>query len=144
MKKIFVLIILSVVFIKGNAQVMQAKAVWLTIAVPQMKCWECSTHLEKYLLHEKGPANDAGIIRWIINMSAANIRIQYYPDRITSDYLRASIANAGFDADTVKATPDSYKLIPNICKRTTEGGGPPKGVPCKLPPSDRGSLMLKD
>ena len=117
MKKLFILMMLNLVINQGNAQVMQAKSVWITIAVPQMKCWECSTHLEKYLLHEKGPANDAGIVRWIINMSAANIRIQYFPDRITADYLRASIANAGFDADSVKATADSYQLIPNICKR---------------------------
>lgn len=144
MKKIFILLLATMCFAQANAQVMQAKAVWITISVPQMKCWECSTHLEKYLLHEKGPAGDAGIIRWIINMSSANIRIQYYPDRITADYLRGSIANAGFDADSVIATPDSYKLIPNICKRASEGGGPPKGIPCKLPPSDRGSLLLND
>jgi hypothetical protein len=73
-------------------------------------------------------------------MTAGNIRIQHYPDRISADNLRVSIANAGFDADSIKATPDSYQLIPTICKRPEDGGGPPKGVPCKLPPNERGML----
>ena len=115
MKKILVVLLVSVITVYSQAQVMQAKAQWATITVPQLKCWECKDRLEKYLFKEKGPNDDAGIIRWTISMPQANIRIQFLPDRISLDYIRTVIANAGFDADTVKATEDSYKILPPAC-----------------------------
>ncbi len=118
-----------------QAQVMQAKPVWATISIPQLKCWECKERLEQYLLREKGPGEDAGIIKWTVYMTSATLRIQYIPDRITLDYLRVSIANAGFDADTVKAEAESYKRLPNVCKKKEDGGGPVKG--CTLAPELR-------
>jgi len=117
-----------------HAQVMQQKAVWSTINIPQLKCWTCKERLENYLLKEKGPSGDAGIIKWTISMTAGTIRIQYVPDRITLDYIRVAINNAGFDADTTEANEDSYKMLPPICKRKEDGGGPQKGKPCNLPP----------
>jgi len=120
-----------------QAQVMQQKAVWSTINIPQLKCWTCREKLENYLLKEKGPADDAGIIKWTINMNAGTMRIQYVPDRITLDYIHTAINNAGFDADSTKAEPDSYKMLPPICKRKEDGGGPQKGKPCNIPPDQR-------
>ena len=140
MKKILVVLLVSVIAVYSQAQVMQAKAQWATITVPQLKCWECKDRLEKYLFKEKGPNDDAGIIRWTISMPQANIRIQFLPDRISLDYIRTVIANAGFDADTVNATEDSYKILPPACKRKEEGGGPQKGKPCTLPPDQRVSI----
>lgn len=137
MKKILLSLLLVAGGFAAKAQVMQNKAQWATISVPQLKCWECKDRLDKYLLRETGGTGDAGIIKWNVYMNTGTIRIQYYPDRITLDYLRTSIANAGFDADTVKATEDSYKLLPPICKRKEEGGGPEKGKPCTIPPEDR-------
>lgn len=130
-------IVLVLVVSGTRAQVMQQKAVWATISVPQMKCWTCKEKLENYLLKEKGPNNDAGIVRWTINMNAATIRIQYVPDRITLDYIRTAINNAGFDADSTKAEPDSYNLLPPLCKRKEDGGGPQKGKPCNIPPGNQ-------
>ena len=140
MKKILVVLLVSMIAVSSHSQVMQAKAQWATIMVPQLKCWECKDRLEKYLFKEKGPNDDAGIIRWTISMPLANIRIQFLPDRISLDYIRTVIANAGFDADTVKATEDSYQLLPPACKRKEEGGGPQKGKPCTLPPDQRVSI----
>jgi len=140
MKKLLIVLLVGIIANSLHAQVMQAKAQWAVISVPQLKCWECKDRLEKYLFKEKGPNDDAGIIRWSISMPQANIRIQFLPDRITLDYIRTAIANAGFDADTVKATEDSYKTLPPICKRKEEGGGPQKGKPCTLPPDQRVSI----
>lgn len=113
---------------------MQQKAVWATISVPQLKCWTCKEKLEAYLYQENGPNNDAGIVKWIINLNAATIKIQYVPDRITLDYLRTVLNNAGYDADSTKATDEAYKALPPLCKRKEDGGGPQKGKPCNLPP----------
>jgi mercuric ion binding protein len=116
---------------------MQQKALWATIMAPQLKCWVCKERLENYLIKEKGPGDDAGIIKWTINMNAGNIRIQYYPDRITLAYIKVAINNAGFDADSTRATDDAYKTLPPICKRKEDGGGPQKGKPCNISPDDQ-------
>ncbi|MBS1746582.1 MAG: hypothetical protein JST21_10480 [Bacteroidetes bacterium] len=120
-----------------HAQVMQAKAVWSTIKVPQLKCWECQQRLDQYLIKEKGPNTDAGIIQWRDDLRNATIKIQYFPDRITLDYIRTSIANAGFDADTITAEPDSYKRLPLACRKATDGKGYGPYKYCELDPADR-------
>lgn len=110
--------------------------VWAQFSVPQIKCWECKDRLEKYLLRENGPSNDGGIFQVKTNTASATVRIQYTPDRLSVSNLRTAIANAGYDADTVKANEDSYKMLPPACKRKEEGGGPQKGKPCNVPPMD--------
>lgn len=107
---------------------------WATIKIPQLKCWECKERLEKYLLKEKGSNDDAGIIRWNIYLNSATMRIQYMPSRITLNYIKTAIANAGFDADEITAEEGSYGKLPPLCKRAADGGGPVKGKPCHLPP----------
>jgi hypothetical protein len=136
MKKIIVVLILFSLKYNIDAQVMQAKPQWSTISIPQLKCWECKNKLENFLSQEKGPNDDAGVIRWTVYMTSATIRIQYYPDRITLNFLRSQIANAGFDADSVKAENEAYKALPPLCKRKEDGGGPQKGKPCNLPPDE--------
>ncbi len=135
--KYFSLIIAIIFSISTHAQVMQAKPVWSTLQIPQLKCWECQQRLDQYLTREKGPNTDAGIIKWIDNIHIGTIRIQYFPDRITLDYIRTAIANAGFDADTVTAEPDSYKRLPPPCKKTTDGSGYGPFKYCNLDPADR-------
>ena len=138
MKNLIICIVALAFTHSASAQVMQAKAVWATLSVPQMKCWECRDRLEKYLTREKGPNDDAGLMKWNINMTSGTVRIEYVPDRITLDYIKTAINNAGYDVDNQKATPDSYNKLPPICKRADDGGGQLKGqAPCKLPPSDR-------
>jgi mercuric ion binding protein len=136
MKKIFFLAVLFITA-RVHAQVMQQNAQWATISIPQLKCWTCKERLENYLLQEKGPTGDAGIVKWVINMNAGTLRIQYVPDRITLDYIRTAINNAGFDADSTKAEPETYKTLPPLCKRKEDGGGPQKGKPCNIPPDQQ-------
>lgn len=138
MKKILLLAAMVVTAFAAGAQVTAQKAAWVNISVPQMKCWVCKEKLQQYLLKETGPSGDGGILQVIINMFNATVRIRYSPDRFSVDDLRTSIANAGYDADTVKANEDSYKLLPPICKRKEDGGGPQKGQPpCTIPQNQR-------
>ena len=135
MKKIIFAVLLFCSVSAARAQVMAQKAVWVTISVPQMKCWECKDRLEKYLARENGPADESGIMKVIVNMTSGSVRVQYAPDRINVETIKTSINNAGYDADSTKATPDSYAKLPPVCKRAAEGGGQQKGAaPCKLPP----------
>ncbi len=138
MKKIFFSLLFLLILFAAHSQVMQSNAVWATLSIPQLKCWECKDRLEQFLLTEKGSNGDAGIIQWRIALTNATMRIQYVPDRIALSYIRTEIANAGFDVDSIKAEPENYKLLPPICKRKEEGGGQKKGAPpCTLPPDER-------
>ena len=56
---------------------------WSTINVPQLKCWECEQRLNQYLIREKGPNTDAGIIQWKMDLRNGILKIQYFPDRMT-------------------------------------------------------------
>jgi mercuric ion binding protein len=121
----------------SHAQVMQSKPQWATIKVPQLKCWECEQRLNQYLVREKGPNTDAGIVQWKMDLHNGAIKIQFIPDRITLDYIRVAIANAGFDADTVLAEIDTYKKLPPPCKKATDGSGFGPFKFCNLEPADR-------
>ncbi|MEP6845411.1 MAG: hypothetical protein ABI861_05385 [Panacibacter sp.] len=134
MKKVLIGVFLFSFAFTAQSQVMQQRAQWATIMVPQLKCWTCKEKMEKFLLTEKGPAGDAGIVKWTIAVNTGTLKIQYVPDRITLDYIRVALNNAGFDADSTQAEPDAYKMLPPICKRASDGGGPQKGKPCNLPP----------
>ncbi|MDQ2752756.1 MAG: hypothetical protein M3R72_07015 [Bacteroidota bacterium] len=143
MKKLIIAALLFGSVSATHAQVMQAKAQWATLSVPQLKCWECKDRLDKYLEREKGPTGDAGIIKWSVNMTSGTLRIQYAPDRMNLETIKTAINNAGFDVDSAKATPDSYAKLPPVCKRASEGGGQLKGKPpCKLPPNEGAMVIL--
>ena len=129
--------ILSMLFclMIGNfAYSQQNKQVWITIKSENLKCWECKEVLEKYLIVENKSNMESGIIQWKINLLQGEIKLQYFPDRVSPDMIRTALNNAGFDADTDKATEDAYKTLPAICKRAVEGGGPQPRKPCHIPP----------
>lgn len=118
---------------KSFAQVMAQKPEWLTIKSPNLRCWICKERLETYVDRESKANFESGIAQMKFNLLASEMRIQYYPDRITPEDIRLIINNAGFDADSTKATESSYKKLPALCKRNEDGGGPSKGKPCHLP-----------
>ena len=113
---------------------MAAKQEWITIKSANLKCWECKERLDRYLVLENNAIFQKGLIQWRINLISGEIRLQYIPDRVTPDDIRAALNNAGFDADNEKASEEAYKKLPPICKRAEDGGGPQKGKPCHLQP----------
>ena len=134
MKKRFVLLILLVSFGLTNfAQ--QRKAEWATIKTPNLRCWVCKQRLEDYMAREIGQT-ESGIIKMQINMLSGTTRVQYWPDRVNLNYIQTAFANAGFDADEIKAEENTYKKLPPACKRIEDGGGPKKGKPCHLEPEE--------
>jgi len=132
MKKI-VLLIIIVSGICSSTFAQNRKPEWATIKTPSLKCWECKKRLEDYMAREISQT-ESGIIKMQINLLSGTTRVQYYPDRVNLNYIQTAFANAGFDADEIKAEPDSYKKLPPACKRVEEGGGPQKGKPCHMQP----------
>ncbi len=137
-KNILILLVafLAVSFNKAHGQVMAQKAVWITIKSANLKCWICKDKLETYINTESKANYESGISQVKFNLFSSEMRILYYPDRITPEDIRVIINNAGFDADEEKATEASYKKLPPLCKRNEDGGGPSKGKPCHMPPDN--------
>lgn len=134
MKKI--ILILSCFFVVSvlHAQVMSAKAKTVIIKSANLRCWECSERLDKYLTVENKSFLESAIIEWKINLQKGEIKIKYLPDRANIEDIKAVINNAGFDADNEKAEPEAYKKLPTACKRSEDGGGPQNGKPCHIKP----------
>ena len=109
------------------------KAEWISIKTPNVRCWECKVRLENYMAREIAQT-ESGVIKMQINLLSGTTRVQFWPDRVDANYIKTAFANAGFDADEIKAEEDSYKKLPPSCKRNEEGGGPQKGKPCHMQP----------
>lgn len=135
MKKIVILVMIALFFgIKINAQVMAAKAQWVSIKSANLKCWECREKLEQYLTRENEDNMQSGMLQRKYNLIQGEIRVQFLSDRVSVDAIRTALNNAGFDADSTKAVPENYLKLPPICKRKEDGGGPQKGKPCHIEP----------
>ena len=130
--KQFVLFAALFLAITVNAQM--PKQQWVTIKSTNLKCWECKERLEKYLVVENKSSMESGMIQWKINLLQGEIKVQFWPDRTDESRIRATLNNAGFDADTEKADLEAYKKLPPICKRAEDGGGPQPKKPCHIQP----------
>jgi mercuric ion binding protein len=133
MKSIFSLLVICFgLTISASAQ--QPKPLWVTIKSNNLKCWECKERLEKYLVVENKSNMEQGMMQWKINLLQGEIKVQYLPDRTNPEVIKTAMNNAGFDADDSKADEESYKKLPDACKRAADGGGPQKGKPCHVQP----------
>lgn len=133
MKKLVLFVIVAAFASTSFAQ--PKKAEWATIKTPSLRCWECKKRLEDYMAREISQT-EGGIVKMQINLLSGTTRVQYYPDRVTLNYIQTAFANAGFDADEIKAEETVYKKLPPACKRVEDGGGPKKGKPCHMEPLD--------
>ncbi|MBI2275514.1 MAG: hypothetical protein HYU70_17095 [Bacteroidetes bacterium] len=115
-------------------QAQQPKSEWVTIKSANLRCWECKEKLDKYLLMENKANMESGMMTWKINLLQGEIKVQFLPDRTSASAIKAALNNAGFDADADKAEPEAYKLLPPICKRAEDGGGPQPRKPCHVQP----------
>lgn len=134
MKK-FIVFLLVVIGFSTAVFAQQRKPEWATVKTPNLRCWTCKQRIEDYMAREIAQT-ESGIIKMQINMLSGTTRVQFWPDRVNVGYIKAAFANAGFDADEIKAEEFSYKKLPPQCKRVEEGGGPQKGKPCHLEPQE--------
>lgn len=119
MKKIlFAAVVASTFSIAASAQ---TKAVQVAkISTPTVQCGMCKTRIEQYLKRVDGVT--------LVNVAVKKkeVTVKYLTDRTNIEMIKASIANAGYDAAEIAANPDSYKMLPKCCKKPEDGGGMPK------------------
>jgi len=89
----------------------------VTIQTPTVQCQECKERIESFLKREDG------VIKSNVDYKKHIAKVTYYTDRTNSENIKTAIANAGYDADDVKADGEAYKKLPKCCKKTEDGGG---------------------
>ncbi len=121
-------LIIAAILITSSYSFSQVKPVRTdTISTPQALCDLCKVKIENYLKRYDG------VLEINVNIRKGVTRVKYVTDRINIEEIKAAIANCGFDAGDVLASPDFYKLLPLCCKKPEDGGPKPK-TPVQPPP----------
>lgn len=93
----------------------QSKAVKTAkISTPTVQCNMCKTKIESTLKRYDG------ILAVNVNYKKKETTVKYITDRINEETVKTAIANAGYDANEIKATEDAYKALPKCCKKPAE------------------------
>ena len=100
-----------------SASAQQKKPVTVKIATPTVQCESCKKRIEDYMKHEDG------ITKVNVDYKRKTTTVTYLADRTNMENVKTGIANAGYDADDVKANEDSYKALPSCCKKPADQQG---------------------
>lgn len=120
MKQLFLSLFAALFFVAGaQAQVKAVQTV--KISTPTVQCDMCKKRIETYLKRYDGVASVN------VNVKRKETTVKYLTDRINEEEVKTAIANAGYDANDVAANPDSYKRLPECCKKPEDGGGMKQG-----------------
>lgn len=74
---------------------------------------KCVKKIEDYLKFEEG------VIKSLVDFKQKKTTVSYLADRTNLENVKTAIANAGYDADDVKADKDAYEKLPKCCKKPT-------------------------
>lgn len=88
-----------------------------TIPTPTVQCAECKKRIENYVSREEG------VKTVLVDYKKKTTTVTYAVERTNIENVKTAIANAGYDADDVKAEPDAYNKLPLCCKKPEDGGG---------------------
>lgn len=90
----------------------------VTIQTPTVQCESCKKRIEEYLKREDG------VQKANVDYKKKTTKVSFVAERTNIENVKAAIANAGYDADDVKADAEAYKKLPKCCKKPEDGGGP--------------------
>ena len=117
MKKLLLLIV-AITGITTFASAQAKKGIQtVTIQTPTVQCESCKKRIEDYLKREDG------VQKANVDYKHHVAKVTFYAERTNIENIKAAIANAGYDADDVKADAEAYKKLPKCCKKTEDGGG---------------------
>lgn len=112
MKRVLLLITFVVALLNANAQ--QKKPVTVRVSTPTVQCEMCKKTIEEYLKYEEGVTNI------VVDYKQKIAKVTYLVDRTNLENIKTAIANAGYDAEDVKADPDAYNKLPKCCKKPSK------------------------
>lgn len=89
----------------------------VTIKTPTVQCESCKKRIENFITREEG------VNKVVSDYKKKTVKVTYITDRTNVENLKTAIANLGYDADDVAANEESYKKLPQCCKKPEDGGG---------------------
>lgn len=110
----YLMLIVGLFFLTHSAQSQQKKPVTIKILTPTVQCEMCKERIEDYLSEEEG------ILKTVVNFKQKYVTVTYLTDRTNLENIKAAIANAGYDAEDVKASPEAYNKLPKCCKKPSK------------------------
>lgn len=117
MYKLIILTCFLVLAGKAEAQIKSVQTI--TIKTPDILCEACKARVETYLKRHDG------LLEATVNFRKGETRVKFLSDRTDIEQLKTAIANCGFNADDVTASPEAYQRLPKSCKKKSDGGGHP-------------------
>ena len=112
--------VIAVMGLSLSGQAQTKALVPATIKTPNALCADCKARIETYLKRYDG------VQEINVNFRKGETKVKYWTDRTDIEQIKTAIANAGYDAGDVEATPDAYQRLPKSCKKFEDGGGHPK------------------
>ena len=104
--------IVLLILAAGTSVSAQTRRQVLTLRIhTSVECQICKQRLEDYLKREPG------IAYMNVDYHTKIVQIRYYTDITNPQNVLTAIANAGYDADSISANPDSYNMLPACCKK---------------------------
>ncbi len=73
-------------------------------------CDQCKERIEHDLSFEKGVKSS------VLDEKTKIVTVVYNPEKTNEQKVREAITKIGYDADSLKAYPKSYKKLPTCCK----------------------------
>lgn len=105
-------VLIALIFLLGNETKAQQKPpITAKINTPTVQCEKCKARIERYLKYEDG------IIKVIVDFKQKKTMVTFLDDRTNIENIKTAIANTGYDADDVTASPDAYEKLPKTCKK---------------------------
>ena len=77
-------------------------------------CEQCKDRIESDLSFEKGIKSSN------LDLKTKVVTVLYNPKKTDAQKIRAAITRIGYDADSLKADPKSYKKLPDCCKKESK------------------------
>ncbi|HEX2606719.1 MAG TPA: cation transporter [Flavisolibacter sp.] len=118
MKKLLLTLLIGFGALASQAQTKAIQTV--KISTPTVQCEMCKTKIESYLKRYDG------VMTVNVNYKRKETTVKYLTDRTNEEVIKTAIANAGYDANEIKANPEAYTALPKCCKKVEDGGGMPK------------------
>jgi copper chaperone CopZ len=89
----------------------------VTIKTPTVQCESCKKRIEGIL------AREDGVSKSVVDFKRKTTKVTFFSERTNIENIKTAIANAGYDADDVTANEETYKKLPQCCKKPEDGGG---------------------
>lgn len=107
---LFLTFLLSLSF----AQTPKKETLIIKTAIHCEHCMQCSSCGQN--IHETIRKKNKGISKIKINPKDNTITVTYKSTKTNPNEIRKAISEAGYDADDVKASPNSYAKLDSCCK----------------------------